>query len=45
MKNLSYQSSTHKYRSHPHAYYDPIMTLARIKTKVFQAKFKRNREK
>ena len=32
-ENLSYQSSTHKHRSHPHAYYDQIMTLARIQTK------------
>ena len=33
-ENLSYQSSTHQYRSHPHSYYDSIMTWARLLAKV-----------
>ena len=33
-ENLSYQSSTHHHRSHPHSYYDSIMTKARLLAKL-----------
>ena len=33
-ENLSYQSQTHKYRSHPHSYYDPIIARARLLSKL-----------